>query len=152
MWSAAIVIVSEMRASRSLPRGLLLVGSLGLLISLSGCGEKSQGDRVPLSGSVTVDGKPLDVKATLAFDPEPGQTGTGSMCEVQESKYTADVTNGPTPGQKYNVTLLTSPGIPKEGTPPDQIKQPLRYTTKVEVPKLGLEEAALNIDFPSHGK
>lgn len=148
MSSAVVAIRSEGMVARRL-RGALLAGSIVVLLTLTGCGEKSHGDRVPLSGAVTVGGKPLDVKATLAFDPEAGQTGTGSMCEVKESKYTADAATGPTPGMKYKVTLVTVPGIPAEGTPRDQMKVAQRYVTNVEVPKRGAEDVVLNIDFPA---
>lgn len=152
MMSCAISANAAGRKLASRLRRALLASSLGLLLALTGCNETSHGDRVPLSGTVTVAGQPLDVNATLSFDPETGQAGTGSMCEVKESKFTADAATGPTPGLKYKVTLVTVPGIPAEGTPRDQIKIAQRYTTTVEVPKRGATEAVLNIDFPAKGK
>ena len=118
------------------------------LLASAGCGsEVSHGDRVPLSGTVTIKGQPLDVPATIYFDPLSGQTGVGSSCGVSGGKFTASEETGPTPGLKYKVTLITAPGIPPEGTPREQMKIAETYEESVEVPARDAESVELNIDF-----
>ena len=57
-----------------------LVLTVAAVMTLIGCGgPPSHGDRVPLEGTVTVAGEPLDVPATIYFDLPSGQTGTGSV-------------------------------------------------------------------------
>ena len=112
-----------------------------------GCGKTDHGDRLPISGTVSVVGQPLDVKATIYFDPIQGETGVGSSGEVSEGRFAIPAETGPTPGLTYKVTLITSPGIPAEGTPNDQIKQSERYEQQVEVPARDAEDAELAIDF-----
>jgi hypothetical protein len=123
--------------------------ALGALLLATGCSDVDHGDRAPLTGTVTVQGQPLDVKATIYFDPMPGQEGVGSSAEVASGKFTMSAETGPTPGQKYNVTVTTVPGIPAENTPRDQIKVPQTYKKVVEVPKPGEDEQPvdLKIDF-----
>lgn len=100
---------------------------------LAGCGGVDHGDRMPLSGRVTKGGQPLEDRATIYFDPVSGQDGVGSSGEISESRFEIPAESGPTPGLTYKVSVITSPGIPAEGTPRDQIrvahamKRPLRF-------------------------
>lgn len=127
--------------------GVVLIIVAGLL-PLSGCGQDdSYGDRVPLSGTVTAKGKPLDIPATIYFVPAKGEGGVGSSGEVADSKFTIPEESGPTPGKTYNVSLTTVPGIPPEGTPRDQIRLPEHYETTLTIPARGEESEDLTINF-----
>lgn len=126
------------------------LGLMAVLLFGAGCGgSASHGDRAALTGSVTVKGQPLDVKATIYFDPLPGQGGIGSAGEVTDGKFTIPPESGPTPGKRYKVTVITAPGIPAEGTPREKIRQPERLENEVDLPARTNDEVAeLTIDFP----
>lgn len=147
-FAAALSATAGPRAGRR----LVFVGlwSLAVLVLGAGCGGNvSHGDRVPLTGSVTVKGQPLDVKATIYFDPLPGEGGIGSAGEVAGGKFEIPAESGPTPGKQYKVTVITAPGIPAEGTPREQIRQPERLEKKVELPaRTDGAVGELVIDFP----
>jgi hypothetical protein len=118
------------------------------LLAAAGCGAATDhGDRAPVAGTVTVKGKPLDVAATLYFDPPKGQDGIGAAAEVADGKFTIPADMGPTPGKQYKVKLITAPGIPAPGTPPAQIRRSEQYVTTVDVPARGDKPAELTIDF-----
>lgn len=123
----------------------------GLVFLAVGCGDSDHGDRIPLSGNVTVQGEPLDVSGTIYFNPQQG-TAIGSSAEVADSKFEVSAETGPTPGQKYNVTLTTTPGIPAEGTALEDAKLPQTYKTVVDVPQQGDEPVVLEIDFNSQAQ
>ncbi|WP_339907542.1 hypothetical protein [Symmachiella dynata] len=109
--------------------------------TLTGCGDTSHGDRVPLTGTVKKGGELLQTKATIYFNPLPDQGGNGSSGEVAEGRFTIPAESGPTPGKKYNVSVITSPGIPADDTPRDQIKLPERLETTVEIPSRDSEDS-----------
>lgn len=56
-------------------RGCVLLGVLAAMAAVTGCG-KSDG-LVPVSGTVTLDGSPLE-KAVVTFHPQAGAKGNGS--------------------------------------------------------------------------
>ena len=125
-----------------------LILFVGLTIQLTGCAQDANGDRLPVSGSVTVAGKPLDVNSTIFFEPVDGNAGVGSSGSVVNGDFTIPAEGGPTPGQTYKVRVVTAPGIPKDGTPPDKIKLSKRYEKTVEIPsKDGGTAPELTIDF-----
>ncbi len=107
---------------------------IAIVLPLAGCGGTSSGDRVPLEGTVTVSGEPLTEKATIYFDPVAGQGGIGSSGEIKDGRFEISAESGPTPGKKFNVKVITSPGIPADDTPRDQIKLAVTYETTVEIP------------------
>jgi hypothetical protein len=145
-WSAARLIALRVRAIQSKWTAHLLV--FACLFTVAGCGSApDHGDRVPLSGTVTVKGQPLDVAATIFFDPLPGADGVGSAGEVSGGKFAIPAETGPTPGKTYNVKVVTAPGIPAEGTPPAEIKRSQTFEKKVDVPPNGDGTAELKIDF-----
>ena len=126
------------------------LSAVGLLLLAVGCGDSDHGDRIPISGTVTVQGEPLDVNATIYFNPQQ-QESIGSSAEVADSKFEVSAETGPTPGQKYDVTLTTTPGIPAEGTSLEDAKLPQTYKTVVDVPQRGDEPVVLEIDFNAQG-
>lgn len=119
---------------QSFGRRLANVVLCSMTIVAAGCGGVSHGDRVPLEGTVTVKGEPLDVNATIYFNPPAGQSGIGSSAHVSGGKFSIPEESGPSPGQTLDVTVITAPGIPSDGTPKDQIKLPATYKTTVTIP------------------
>ena len=71
------------------------------------------------------------------------------MGGIADSKFSIPAESGPTPGLTYNVKVITSPGIPAEGTPLDQIRQSETYVKQVEIPESADEPIDLKIDFES---
>lgn len=146
MAGVSFCLLSRSRTARDRfwPLALLIVA---VLLPLTGCGEVSHGNRVPLVGTVTTGGKPLDVNATISFDPVSGQDGVGTQAEVSQGKFSIPEESGPTPGRTFNVTLITAPGIPPDGTPLDQIKRPERFEKTVKIPTREEGIPELKIDF-----
>lgn len=126
---------------------LLTLTVAGLLMSLTGCGGPSHGDRVPLNGTVTVKGVPLDVNATIYFNPPAGQSGIGSSGQVSGGKFSISEESGATPGQTLEVIVITAPGIPPDGTPRDQMKVATTYKSTVTIPNRGDPNQDLKIEF-----
>jgi hypothetical protein len=121
--------------------------AIGMALMVAGCGEVDHGNRISLSGTVTIKQQAPDVKGTIFFDPTGGE-GTGTSAEVSpEGQFEVSDETGPTPGQKYNVTFTTAPGIPADNTPRDQIKISQTYRTVVDVPARGDDDVELKIDF-----
>lgn len=129
-----------------IPSRLILF--LGLTLQLVGCAKETDGDRLPISGSVTQGGKPLDVNATIYFEPVNGKEGVGSSGAVANGEFSIPAEGGPTPGLTYKVRVITAPGIPKDGTPRDKVKLSKRYEKTVEIPaRDGSGAAEIQIDF-----
>ena len=143
---AAARHLSARRASSGF-RPLLLLIAIWLLASAGCGGQVSHGDRAPLVGSITVKGEPLRIPATVYFDPVAGKDGIGSAAGVSEGKFTIPEESGPTPGKQYKVTVITAPGIPAEGTPLKEIKQPERFETRIDLPPRGNDPAELKLEF-----
>jgi hypothetical protein len=84
------------------------LGCLFLLLLASGCGGDPLG-RQPISGSVNLDGAPLD-KGTVNFHPvDTAKTSTGGP--IATGKFSLDRSKGLAAG-KYRVTV----NAPKPGT------------------------------------
>lgn len=115
---------------------------LAIAIASAGCGGPNHGDRTAISGKVTKKGDPLLEKATIYFEPDDG-VSTGTMGEVKDGAFTIPKEAGPTPGKKYKVLVTTYPGIPAEGTPVKDIKQPQKLKGTIDVPTKG----ATNLDI-----
>lgn len=109
----------------------------------------SHGDRLPIVGTVTKGGEPIEDKATIYFEPVDGADGVGSSGQVDSGTFSIPLESGPTPGKEYKVRLITSPGIPPDGTPRDEIKQPQRFDTRVEIPERqgGAAPQQVDVDF-----
>jgi hypothetical protein len=87
-------------------------------LSLNGCGGDPLG-RHAISGTVTVDGKPLE-KGNIGFQPTEGQaTSEGAM--VVAGKYNIPRDSGLVPG-KYRVSINAP--VPGTGGKPDENSLP----------------------------
>lgn len=76
------------------PSALLLCGVLSSL--LAGCGTSNELGRLPVSGTVQLDGQPLD-SGTISFQPT-GQTGTSAGSAIEAGQYNIAAERGLPPG------------------------------------------------------
>jgi hypothetical protein len=120
-------------------RNLVKLSRLVLLASLAGCGGGATDDlpRQPVSGTVSLDGRPL-ARGYIQFQPL-GEQGVAAGGDVTDGKYGIDLAQGPIPGE-YKVIISSAgasgpssaeppppPGAPTM-PPPDPI--PARYNTE----------------------
>lgn len=123
----------DFRGSRRAAAGLLW-------LLAAGCGAELAPPRRPVSGSVTLDGKPLS-DAAITFLPVDG--GPAATAELSEGAYAIGQSQGPSPG-RYSVEIVAirptgkrvpHPDLRSETT--DEVRNilPARYNarTKLEV-------------------
>ncbi len=82
---------------------LFLLGCL-LLPCLSGCGKKNPDGREDVSGTITLNGQPLQGAAGIFFDPGPNAKGAGGTGQILSGKYLLTMQDGVKPG-KYTVRI-----------------------------------------------
>ncbi|MCR9115702.1 MAG: hypothetical protein NXI22_01995 [bacterium] len=130
------------------PIALILI--LPLLAFIVGCGSgRVAPDRFQVTGTVTLDGAPLE-KGTITFtSPEDQKKGILSSGEIINGKYDIQVT----PGKKQvkiNARVVTGP-VNEMGEEPTKEIIPAKYNSKTtleaEIPK-----AAHNADFELKSK
>ncbi len=85
--------------------GILL--SLIMLLLVVGCAEESQWDRIPLSGSLTLDGQSVD--GSLNFRPTGGIRGPTAAVQVTNGTFQCKKSSGPVSGS-HRVTLSPATG------------------------------------------
>jgi hypothetical protein len=92
-----------------------------LLLLVVGCGPANPLGRKPLSGSVTLDGKPLE-RGAIEFHPlEEGGVQSGAL--INAGRYSIAAHEGATPG-KYRVVIYDtyeSPPLPPGHMPGDDL-------------------------------
>jgi hypothetical protein len=85
---------------------------LALLSSVGCSGSRDPYSRVPISGTVKLDGEPL-MRGYLIFEPKGGQpTQSGGM--ISEGKFDVEESKGPVPGQ-YSVAIFSGADDPAGG-------------------------------------
>lgn len=120
-----------------------------------GCGTaKDPLGRMPISGTVTLDGVPLD-KGSIRFEPQTAQAGTPSGAMIDKGRYAIPRDQGLAPGV-YRVILtaaeastenrtadeiMNNPGPRKELIPPSYNRQS-KITVEVKA------QGANQFDFP----
>jgi len=114
---------------------------LSLALGLTGCGGSDTDDlpREAISGTVTLNGKPLPSGA-ITFDPDQGTADPVSVGGVvADGSYSIAKAEGPTPG-KYRVSIYPStpgeavskdvaPGAPPKHSKP-AVQIPAKYNAK----------------------
>jgi hypothetical protein len=96
-------------------------GIVVLALGVLGCGPANPLGRIPLSGAVTLDGKPLE-KGNIEFHPLE-QAGVQSGGKIQSGRYSIPTAEGATPG-KYRVVItefIETPPLPKGQMPGDDL-------------------------------
>jgi hypothetical protein len=134
-------------------RAAILVGAV------AGCGGDGDGiAHEPVSGTVTLDGKPLE-KGTITFTPtEGGEFGAGGV--IADGRYKIGRADGPVPGPhavKVWSRRPTGKKIPSDDQPGTFIEEtaevlPARYNDRSEL-KADVKKGADNrFDFELKGE
>lgn len=114
-------------------RGSFVALVLLATAALTGCGPTT----VPLQGTVTYDGKPIE-SGTVVFVPEDPKTPKRGAA-ITNGKYTCDPASAPTPGKyKVEITRNEKTGVKRPngvGGFTEETKQtlPEKYNTKTEL-------------------
>jgi hypothetical protein len=88
---------------------------LALSIACAGCGDGDDLPRQALSGTVTLDGKPLE-QGIIQFRPASAEEPVPAGAEIKDGRYTIPRNEGPTPGN-YRVFITSSGGRQPTATP-----------------------------------
>lgn len=140
-----ISIFSSRRRSRFGVAYLLAV------VFVCGCGSSGQ-ERTAVSGSITLDGKPLS-DVNIVFMPEDGN-GLGATALAQAGSFSLEAATGPSPG-KHSVTIdAMQPDLEEFELLRDQRKNPLpgpriprRYRSPGTLTATVLSEGDNQFDF-----
>lgn len=135
------------------PASLGFVGGAFLsLFLVTGCGGPT-GDRVPVSGEVTLDGQPLD-RGSIEFHPDGEGTLTGGM--IVDGTFEIPAAQGAEPGN-YSVRIFASgesvEGDPEAGPGPEAENQvaeeliPAKFNTETELTAEIGEQGADSLRF-----
>jgi len=77
-----------------------------LTIALCGCGESDPRGRQTISGTVTLNGQPLD-NGAISFEPLDANTGIGAGANITDGSYTVPREQGLPPGE-YVVRITSA--------------------------------------------
>lgn len=91
-------------------RFISLTGLFVLATSVAGCGGSDGIERYGVSGTITLDGEPLDTGA-IQFGPEDGQGMSGGAA-IQDGTYEIPADRG-LPAGKYRVRISSAGGAPQ---------------------------------------
>jgi hypothetical protein len=117
--------------------GSRLVGAI-LALAVAGCSDPSEVDtlpRVAVSGTITLDGKPLP-EGKLQFQPDPSNSAITTVGEIKDGRFSIARDSGPVPG-KYRIMVSSHPvhklnpgedpgGSPRRPPGPEMV--PSKYT------------------------
>jgi hypothetical protein len=141
-------------ASKHRPMRLIACAAVVLLV-VSGCGTKDELNRQAFSGTVTIDGKPLQ-EGTIRYTPDGSGAGTDVSTEISSGKYSFSKYDGPVPGA-YKVAINsienTAFEAPQGKTPgefvipPRKQQVPGKYNLKTTLTAQVKEGQSTSIDF-----
>ena len=123
---------------------VVLVAAVGLL-TLSGCGDDGI-PRVPVSGTVTLDDKPL-AQGAILFQPTGGGPSAGGT--IVEGEFTIPGDRGPSPGT-YLVEVRSYQGTGKKIPDPD-FPGKMEEQTRNVVPRRYNEQTTLRQEVSAEG-
>ncbi len=104
------------------------------IVSLTGCGAKSEPRRVAVHGSVIV-GDKLVPEATVRFLPEAGNAGPVAMTNVVGGLYNFTKLDGPYPGKyKVSVNLEFSSLSKTASDDPNAPPPPMQWEQEITIP------------------
>jgi len=126
-----------------------------------GCGGGSDGlDRQPVTGTVTLDGAPLET-GTIRFLPESAEASTETSTTIEGGAYAFGKDTGPVPGT-YKVSISSVKGeafevpqgkMPGEvHPPPTKDKVPASYNVKTNLTATVTAGHTAPIDFTLKSK
>src|SRR5262249_19581338 len=91
---------------------MMASAALGIL-TLGGCGDSDELPREPVSGTVTLDGKPL-ASGLITFQPGGGDVATQGGGAIESGKYAIPRDQGLVPGNyRVSVTNASGPSAPQ---------------------------------------
>lgn len=142
---------------KSLPCCSILTAGL---LALAGCGSaESNLDRVPVQGTVHLDGQPLP-KGSISFVPQEPTFGPRSSGIIQNGEFRLTSKNGPVPGS-HRVEILADQSIaledpavaaklPGHTPPPNPVGR--RYNEKSELTAtISFDSEPLHFDVKGPG-
>ncbi len=122
--------------------GKSIIGALAL-IAILGCAGADREGRQAISGTVSLDGHPLDTGAILLEPFVPGQGGTFTGTTIRHGEFTIGRDQGPTPGS-YRVRIYSASA---EQEPPRPQQTPNTRRPMVErVPPAYNSESTLRVN------
>jgi hypothetical protein len=132
-------MVSLMAFGRRVSGRMVMAASLCVAWGVMGCGGAGDTlDRQPVTGTVTLDGAPLET-GTIRFLPESAEAATETSTVIDAGAYAFDKATGPVPGT-YKVSISSVKGdafevpqgkMPGEvHPPPTKDKVPAAYNVK----------------------
>ncbi len=129
MYLQSIVLDYAMRSffgsvSAFLPQ-LLLVS---VLVGCGGRGDGYSGPRGTVSGSITLDGKPLQKGCQVMFIAPAGHTAVGVIDEA--GKYTLAYSDGDVPAVEYQVQLTAPISTATQDADPSKMAQNMKLSAK----------------------
>lgn len=135
------------------PKTFVLAVAFCSLTFVAGCGPDT-GGRVPVSGTVTLGGEPLE-QGTIEFHPTGEGTITGGT--IRDGRFDIPATQGALPGE-YEVRIFAADmeGAPMDdpNAPPGESDRPLqpelidaRYNTESELTAEIGESGATDLNF-----
>lgn len=122
-------------------------------LTFTGCGSSDGFARVPVKGSVTVDGKPL-AEGVIRFIPDKGLQGQTVQAVVQNGEYALDDRSGPVAG-KHRVEIEATGYLGFE------LDDDLAYANYIKthgalppnpIPPQFNRESKLTVDIPAAGQ
>jgi hypothetical protein len=118
------------RSRRDRRTQVLVCLALAVMGGVAGCGEAGP-PRLPLSGSITLDGTPLP-SGSITFAPLDGPTA--ATAEVRDGRFTTGRQAGATPG-RYQVEIVAVQPTGKRVPHPDLPSQTTEEVRNVIPPR-----------------
>lgn len=128
---------------------------LAMVISIGGCGGGDGLDRQAVTGTVTLDGQPLET-GLITFDPASATSETSTATEIVNGSYSFSTQTGPVPGE-YRVVINSSGGEvfePPAGEAPGdsflpvpEEKVPQKYNTQTTLTATVVSGSNESINF-----
>lgn len=116
---------------------------------VSGCGAaKDPLGRLPISGTVTLDGVPLD-KGAIRFEPQDAQAGTPSGAMIDKGRYELPRDQGLAPGV-YRV-ILTAAEASTENRTADEIMNNPGPPPKELIPPSYNRQSKITVEVKAQG-
>ncbi len=151
------LLAFDRRVSRRRAMAASLLVSWGVM----GCGGGSDGlDRQPVTGSVTLDGTPLET-GTIRFLPQSAEASTETSTTIEAGAYAFGKDTGPVPGT-YKVLISSAKGeafelpqgkMPGEVHPPKaKEKVPASYNVRSNLTATVTAGQKTPIDFTLNSK
>jgi hypothetical protein len=125
----------------------LVLASVLLVVPI-GCGRGDGLDRRPISGVVTLDGRPLP-RGAILFEPDPRErVGTAVGATIRRGAFAIPGREGPEPGT-YRVRIYASSAIQAPAGPGRSERAPRPMVEML--PGRYNRQTRLNVDVTPHG-